>query len=170
MRAIVTFFVILLNFILQSTLFEHIEIIGIKPNTAIIIVVSYAMLRGDLEGAIIGFFSGLLQDIFFGRFIGLYSLLGMLTGYFCGKPFKNFYSENFILPLFLVAVSIIGYEFAFYFSSFLFRGKVDFFYYFGTIILPEAAYNTILSIPIYRLVYAINDKICEFERKNRKLF
>ncbi len=170
MRIFVTTLVVLFNFLVSASLNEYIQIVGIKPNTAIIVIVSFAMIRGDVEGAIIGFFTGLLQDIFFGRFIGLYALLGMLTGYFCGKPFKNFYSENFVLPFFLVAVSIVLYEFAFYTSNFLFRGKVDIFNYFIGVILPEAAYSTLLSVPIYRIIYGINSRVEAFEKSRRKLF
>ncbi len=170
MRILTTSLVVIINFILQSTLFEYIEIIGIIPNTAIIIIVSYAMLRDDVEGAIIGFFSGLLQDMFFGRVIGLYAFLGMITGYLCGKPFKDYYNESYILPLILVVASVIGYEFVFYCTSFLFRGKIDIIYYFGNIIFPESAYTAILTLPVYRIVYVVNTKVLSYEKKKRKLF
>jgi rod shape-determining protein MreD len=170
MRIATTGIVIFINFILQSTLFDYIKIGAIKPNTALIIIACYAILRGDVEGSIIGFFSGLLQDIFFGRIIGLYALLGALVGYFCGKPFRNFYSESFVLPIVLVALSSLFYEFGFYFFSFLFRGRVDFLYYVWAIILPGTAYATILSVPVYRLIYGINGKVLERENRRRKLF
>lgn len=170
MRIIVTFFLLVFNLVLESTLFQSIAIIGVKPNTALLIIVSYAMLRGDIEGALAGFFAGLLQDIFFGRYIGLHALLGMTVGFICGKPFKDFYRENYMAPLLLSALAIFGYEFAFYLTNFLLRARLDFFYYFQKIILPEAAYTVILSMPVYSLVYAVNARLEKHEKANRKLF
>jgi len=170
LRVTVTGLVIFINFILQSTLFDYIRIGAIKPNTALVIIVCYAILRGDIEGAIFGFFAGLLHDMFFGNVIGLHALLGTIIGFFCGKPFKSFYNENFMLPITLVAVSSIFYEFGIYFFSFLFRGRIDIMHYFWTIILPTTVYAIILSVPIYRLIYGINDLLEEKEDKHRQLF
>lgn len=58
MRILLTGILIFVNFILQTTLLPYISIGGLLPNTALIIVVSYALLRGSTEGAIVGFFSG----------------------------------------------------------------------------------------------------------------
>jgi len=162
--------VLLINFILQTTIFEYIAVLGIKPNTAIVLIVCYSILRGDFEGAIFGFFTGLLQDLFFGKYIGLYALLGLLTGFVCGKPFKNFYRENYLLPLLLTAFSVIGYEFLFYATNFLFRAKVDWLYYLCRVILPEAVYTGLFSIPLYRLFYIVNSRLEKAERHARKLF
>ena len=170
MRITVTGLVIFINFILQSTLFDYIRIGAIKPNTALVIIVCYAILRGDVEGSIMGFFTGLLQDMFFGNVIGLNALLYAIIGYFCGKPFKNFYNENFMLPITLVAFSSAFYEFGFYFFTFLFRGRIDILQYFWAIILPGTVYAIILSVPIYRLVYGINGLLEEREKRRRKLF
>ncbi len=170
LRVVVMSVVLFINFILQSTLFEFIEIINVKPNTAVIFIISYAILRGDLEGAVFGFFSGLIQDIYFGRLFGLYALLGMLTGYFCGKPFKAFYRENYILPMLLSAITLVIYGFAFYFTNFLFRGKTDFFFYFGRIILPETVYTSAMTVIVYRIMYSINYRLEDREKMTRRLF
>ena len=77
MRYFTYILIAIVNFILQSTLFEHIAIIGIKPNTMIIVVVSIALMRGELEGAFMGMITGLLQDCYFSTYIGFYVFLGM---------------------------------------------------------------------------------------------
>ena len=160
-------FIILLNFVLQSTLLSHAQVFGIMPNTAFIIVVTYAMLRGDLEGALVGFCAGLLADIFFGRIIGVSALLMMLAGYFCGKPFKDFFKENYIAPIILVGVVSLAYEFMFYVLNFLLLGRVNFLRYLGQIILPTAVYNLILCVFIYRMIYGINRLLEKREERKR---
>ena len=157
MRPILLAIIIFINFILQITLFEYIEILGIAPNTVVIIVVCYALLRDDIEGALLGFFAGLLLDIFFGRAVGVSAFLLMMIGFICGKPFKDFYKENYIVPLALVAIMSMLYEFFFYIFNFLLQGGTDFLRYATQIILPTTIYNIFLCIFIYRVIYGVNN-------------
>lgn len=105
MRVFITAIFIIINFLMQSTVLHYIEIRGVIPNTTIILVVSYALLRGSTEGAIVGFFTGLLQDIFFGTSIGFFTLFNIITGYLFGRGNHDFYRENYILPMMLCAVA-----------------------------------------------------------------
>jgi rod shape-determining protein MreD len=162
--------VMIVNFVLQSSLFQYIEILGVRPNSALILIVSYSILRGDVEGALLGFFAGLLQDVYFGSYVGLHALLGLLAGYFCGKPFKDFFRENYFLPLSLVAVCSLLFQTAYYAADFLFRAKTEFLFYTSTIILPGTVYTLILTVPFYSLVYGINNWLETIEKSKRKLF
>lgn len=170
MRISVVAIIVILNFILQSTIFKHIEVFSISPNTAIIIIVSFSILRYEIEGAIIGFFSGLLQDIFFGNVIGLNALLYMLIGYACGKPYKIFYKENYLLPLILVFSSTVIYNFSYYILNFFFQGRMDSVYYLRYIIIPETIYNITMCLPIYAFIGFINKLIDQYENPNRRIF
>ena len=168
MRVLVIGSVIYGNFILQTTLLRHVAIMNVRPMTAMLIVVSYAILRGDVEGAIVGFFVGILQDIFFMDYIGLYALLFAITGFLCGKPFKDFFTDSFLLPITLTLIAMIGYECAFYFINFSLRGRLmD---YFRVIILPETIYTMLLAVPVYRLMFAINKRLEQYEKKYRSMF
>jgi rod shape-determining protein MreD len=162
--------ILIVNFVLQTTLFQYIEILGVKPNTALIIIVSYAILRGDVEGALFGFFSGLITDIFFSPYIGLYACMCMLIGFFCGKPFKDFYKENYFLPLSLAAASSLVYNLAIYFIDFLLRGRMNLGAIFRDKFFQGSVYTLILTVPLYSLMYGINKKLEEIEKKKRKLF
>ena len=170
MRPFVVGLLLILNMILQSTLFQHAAIMSVLPNTALLIVVSYAILRGDVEGALVGFFAGLLQDLFFGRYLGFYAACGTLTGFVCGKPFKDFFRENYLLPIPLVAISMLATELAFYVFHFLLLGQTDLWYYFHKIILPETVYTTFLAIPVYRLVYGLNGRLEAFAKRRKGIF
>ncbi|MDL2248900.1 rod shape-determining protein MreD [Tyzzerella sp. OttesenSCG-928-J15] len=170
MRIAVTSIIVFVNFILQSTLFENFELFSIRPNTALVILICFSVLRSDGESAAIGFFTGLLQDIVFGKAIGFFALLGMIIGYVCGKPFKDFYRENYFLPLFMVVIATFFYEFSIYIFTFLFRGRLDVVYYLRRIIIPSVCYNAFITLPIYRIIYAINAKLETREYPNRKLF
>ncbi|MCL2351266.1 MAG: rod shape-determining protein MreD [Firmicutes bacterium] len=151
--------IVLANFVLQSAAFQYITVLGVTPNTALILVCSYAVLRGDAEGAILGFFAGLLQDIYYGPVIGLGALLYMLIGYVCGKPLRDFYKENYFFAVLLVAAGAMFYQFAYYFAHYLFRGRTDVGYYFRAVMLPGTIYTVIAAIPLYGLVYLLNQRL-----------
>ena len=168
MRFLFSTLLIFSTFFIQINLFELISIFHIKPNMVIISIVSYSILRGDIEGAIFGFFLGLLQDVFFGNSIGLYALFGTLLGFFSGKPLRGYYNDNFLLPIIMVSTSVLVYEFSFYCFVFLFRGDVDIILYLTIIILPEMIYTTLLAWPVYKIIFILNSKLeaIEYNRKN----
>ncbi|MDR1664859.1 MAG: rod shape-determining protein MreD [Clostridiales bacterium] len=170
LRVVCMSLLILINFVLQSTLFQSFAILGVIPDTALILIVSAGILRGDIEGAIFGFFAGLVHDLFGGYYIGLYAMLGFLTGYVSGKPFRDFFHDNYFLPFFMVVAAAAAHQFLFYCCGFLFTGKIDMLYYVRSIILPKTNYTASLAIPVYSLMHAINARIERYERSRRSLF
>ena len=169
-RIIVTGILLIINFVLQSTLLNLIEIRGVVPNTAIIITVSFALLRGSATGSIVGFFLGLLHDVLFGPSVCLYALLGMLIGYFCGKFNSNFYRENYFLPMLLSVISLIAYDTVIYITHMFMSGNLMYLYCLFNIILPEAVYTAVFVVPVYRIVFGINEQLEAKERRSRRLF
>ena len=75
-RRIVLFIIITLCFLLQTTLFKTLSFANISPNLLIIAVSSFGFMRGKKEGLWVGFFCGLLIDIFCGKYICI-SVLSM---------------------------------------------------------------------------------------------
>jgi len=161
---------ILINYVMQTSVLSHVAIFGVTPDTALIFIVSYGILRGDVEGAIFGFSAGLLQDIFSGGPIGMFALFGLLIGYVSGKPFRDFFKDNYFLPFFIVLIAILFQQFMVYISSFLFLGHLNLALYARTIILPTTIYTVSLSIPLYSLLHFINGRIERFESARRNLF
>ena len=73
-RNIISVFLILFCFILQSSVLPAVAFSGIKPNQLIILVAAYGFMNGEKTGMLIGFFCGLPADIFSGNVIGLYAV------------------------------------------------------------------------------------------------
>jgi len=161
---------ILINFVMQTSMLPHVAIFGVTPDTAIVFIVSYGVLRSDVEGAIFGFSAGFLQDIFSGGPIGMFALFGLLIGYVSGKPFRDFFKDNYFLPFFIVLIAILFQQFMIYVSSFLFQGHLNLALYARTIILPTTIYTVSLSIPLYSLLHLINGRVERFELARRNLF
>ncbi|MCI8318450.1 MAG: rod shape-determining protein MreD [Lachnospiraceae bacterium] len=158
-RKMVTALLILVCILLQSTVCQMISIASIKPNLLIILIVSFGLMRGRRSGMMIGFFCGLLTDLFFESVLGFNAIIYMWVGYFSGYFYRIFYDDDIKTPLFLISVSDVAYGIVHYIFRFLLRGRIDFFYYFGRIILPEMFYTLILTIICYRVLYMINRKL-----------
>lgn len=169
MRIIVIGSLLVISQILSGTLFQFIRIGNIAPNFMIMIIVSFALLRGSKEGIIIGAVAGLLNDICFGLNIGPTIISYAAIGYVCGKFNKNFYRENFIIPFICTLFSSLFYSCTQIFA-FILRGDLSFLYFFKAIVIPELIYTITLSLIIYQVAYLINEKIEISERKTRNIF
>ena len=106
-----------------------------------------------------GFFCGLLTDIFFESILGFNAVIYMWVGYCSGYFYRIFYDDDIKTPLLLISVSDVAYGIIQYGFRFLLRGRIDFFYYLGRIILPEMFYTLILTIFCYSILYTINRRL-----------
>ena len=127
-------------------------------------------MRGKKEGLIIGFFCGLLLDIFTGSVLGFYALIYMYIGYMNGFFRKLFYPEDIKLPMLLIAGSDLSCNLVIYFFMFLFRGKFQFTYYLLDIIIPELVYTMVVTIFLYFAILKINQKLESIEKRSAAKF
>lgn len=169
-RKIVLTVLILVCFILQCTVFRSLAFGNIIPNLMIILTSSFGFMRGDREGLIIGFFCGLLCDIFYGDILGFYAIILMYIGYINGRFAGIFYPEDIKLPIALIVVSDLTYGVLCYVLQFLLRGRFDFTFYFTKVILPEAVYTIIVTILLYPAVLKINERLEEKEKRSAQKF
>lgn len=169
-RFFITAVLIFVCFLLQCTVFHTLAFGGIVPNLLIVLTASFGFMRGEKTGLLIGFFCGLLVDIFFGNSIGFYSLLYMYIGYMNGKFSAVFYPEDIKLPIILIIGSDCFYGLMCYVILFLLRGRFDFRYYFMHIILPEIVYTIVVTIFLYPLILWINTGLERSELRSGKKF
>jgi rod shape-determining protein MreD len=169
-RKVVVALLVIACFCLQCTLFKALSLAYITPNLLIVITSSFGFMRGKKEGLIIGFFCGLLIDIFYGDVLGFYALIYMYIGYVNGFFNKIFYDEDIKLPMILITLSDLSYGFIIYVFLFLLRSRLDFGYYFIHIILPEVIYTVVVTIIFYRIIRAINRKLESREKRSANKF
>ena len=170
LRKFVVALFVLVSFILQCSVFSHIAFAGIIPNMMIVLTASFGFMRGEKEGLIIGFFCGLLNDIFFGSFLGFYALVLMYTGYLNGKFSRIFYPEDIKLPIALIITSDLSYGTLCYILLFMLRGKFQFTYYFSHVILPEVLYTILVTLFLYPLILKVNGKLEARERRRAQRY
>ena len=169
-RIIITGLIIILCFLLECTVFQRVNLISIAPNLLIVVTASFGFMRGKRTGMFVGFFSGLLLDIFFGSLLGFYALIYMLLGYGNGFFKRIFYDEDIKLPLILIAASDFIYGNIVCLFLFIMRSRFQYFQYLKQIIIPELIYTILITIVLYQIILKINQKLEADEKRSASKF
>lgn len=170
LRKIIIALGIFICFVLQTTLFKFLALGNIAPNLLLMLTFFAGFIRGKKEGVYVGFFSGLLIDICYGRVIGFNALLLMYIGFLNGAFNKMYYDDEVTLPMGLVCISDFIYNFIFYVFQFLLRARLSFGYYLIHIIIPEMVYTVIITFVFYKLFLKINSTIEKYEKGSASSF
>ena len=155
-RCITIGIIISVCFICQSTVFHFLELAGVVPNLLLIVTMSFGLMRGRKEGMLVGFFSGLLVDIFFGTVLGPYAFIYMTLGYGNGFFHRMYYLEDMILPICMITINDFIYNVIIYIFFFLLRNRLLFSEYLKIIILPEMIYTVLITLFLYKILVRIN--------------
>ena len=169
-RKLTVFVIIALCFLLQGTLFQALAFASISPNLLVVVTSSFGFMRGRKEGMWIGFFCGLLSDVFFGSVLGFYALVYAYIGYANGFFRKMFFPDDIKLPLALIAASDFACNMAVYLSQFFLRGRFQFTYYLLYIMLPELVYTILVAIVLYFIILKINQGLEAVEKRSASKF
>ncbi len=152
---------VVLDVILESTLFQYTRIFGIKPDFTLMIIVAYGIMRGSSYGAFIGLGAGILLDLLYGRAIGINALAYMATGYVIGQVHENVFKDSFIPAVVFNFLAIILFQHAFimlaYFSNNFPSTDISYVNMLLQNILPQAVYNAVIGFVAYRLIYRLDD-------------
>ncbi len=156
---IMSVIVIIVCFLLQSTVFQALSIAGVVPNLLLIVTVAAGYMHGRINGIYVGLACGLLVDICYGDIIGLFGLMYMCIGYINGYAHKIYFRDDYTMPIILVSISDLLYGFFYYVFLFLLRNRLNFFFYLKRIILPELIYTVVVSIVLYKILHILNVKL-----------
>ena len=167
-RRIVMILLILGCFLLQSTVWNIFPLSNFKPNLLLILTISFAFVHGRRSGIFIGFFSGLLIDLFYGNIIGFTALIYMYLGFAVGSLYKIFFDDDVRLPMIISAAADLVYNLVFYLIQFALQNRIDFPAYFRHIILPEVVSTVIFTLILFRLFYYINKRLNQYEQEEKE--
>jgi rod shape-determining protein MreD len=136
---------LLLAFIIQSTVVEHIAIWGVKPDFILIILIYVSLRSGSLIGVILGFSIGLLQD-FYGppANLGLNALCKSLLGFGVGIGKEGLYKDSMLVLMLTLVTSYITHDIIYHIidTRFTFDAVGSFI----RVSLPSVFYTVVLSL------------------------
>jgi len=148
---------IIVILLIQLTILNLFSLQGIKPDLILILVIVVALINGAGEGSVIGFFSGLLQDIFSVGLLGVNAFIKTIVGFLCGLLKERMFAEHilFIIPVltFLVTIAKSGIMYLVLRAFGMESGNLV--WNLTQLTLPEALYNSLLSPFIYLIVKKI---------------
>ena len=169
-KIIVTALIIFVAFLLQTTLFQS-SFFGLSsPNLLLIVTFIFGFMGGKRTGMVTGLVCGLLIDVYFCEVFGFNALLYMTIGYANGFFNKIFFEEDVTLPLLLVVGSDLFYNITFYIFRFMLRNRLNFFYYFIHVILPELIFTVLITVFVYWLALKLNRRLREEEKRSANKF
>jgi rod shape-determining protein MreD len=97
---------LILAIVIQSTLLASATLLGVIPQLALVVIVSFAFVDGERVGLVTGFFGGLIIDLLLPQsIVGLSALVYTLIGYGVAT-FRQFTtSESVWTPVLVVGVA-----------------------------------------------------------------
>ena len=155
------FALLILAFLLQTSVFPLLPFLSASPNLLLILCFSFGFYYGSLPGMFYGLCAGLLMDLFYSGPFGFYSLIFVLIGYSNGYFHHYYYEEYITLPLFLCVVSGLVYHLYIYIFRFAVRGKGNIPYYALHIVLPSIVFSFLLTVVLYRFFFSASKKLEE---------
>lgn len=159
MKRVYIFLIILINFILQTSLYNFVEIFGEIPNISLILVVIFAINSNEIEGSIIGIVTGLLYDIMVMNVIGINTLIYFVVGIAFGYIGDELNKENTITYVFMTFLASIVWQILMCIILFFLRTNTI---STGSIFVQmfiQIVLNTVLAGLIYNLVVFIFNKL-----------
>ena len=148
--------IIVLAYILQITIVPELTVFGINPNVILIVVCSIAFLFGGTSGGIVGFFCGMLIDLYYGRNIGFNALLYLYIGIVLGSFNKRIFKDNYFVILIFMIFTTFIYEFIIYvYSAIIYSQGIDLLNFISNVIILILV-NTVISFFIYPILLKIN--------------
>lgn len=153
MKIFVLVLVVLVNIILQGTVFQKVAVGGVKPDLLLFLVIFAALLEGPRGGIKTGFLVGLAQDLIAGKYIGLYTLTKMLTGFMVGMVEPKIFKENYLVPVVVLFFGTIFHEFLFMFFGDLVGRTAAWVDGWRAVVLPLAIFHALIGPFLYVPVY-----------------
>lgn len=150
MTGLVLLLIIIVNFILESTIIHYFNIFGVVPNTALIVTVIIALLKGKNVGSIVGLISGLLQDIIFSPVIGINGFILFFTGFLIGFMEGKLSKDNILIPIMLTLISTIGYHLLYSLFLYFLAYNIPIIAFFKEVVLFEMVYNGVISVLVFK--------------------
>ena len=149
----------------QATLFNFLEIAGVKPSLFLTYVICVAFFAKERETAFIGFIFGLAFDFLIGQKIGLSAVLYLLVGYFLALGRSYFLSGyNVIVVAVVVFLASVLTETIYLFVSLVWRNGIGFWFAFVHVIMIKGLYNAIIAVIDYFILKKFASAFADADR------
>jgi rod shape-determining protein MreD len=137
---------------LQATLMPHLALWGVFPDLPILVVASWGLLRGPVEGSLWGFIAGVTVDFFSGAPFGAATISLVLVGLLSGLAKTSTLRSNVALPALVVLLVSIVHNLVYLMVLQISGLSVTWAESLLRITLPSAVLNAVLTPPLFLLM------------------
>ena len=141
--------------LVQVTLVASLDVAGGAADVLLLALLSIALLRGAVTGAVAGFFGGLIVDVVTLDTLGVTALLYALAGYWTGRYGETTGRDRAHAPLLAILVFTVAIAFAGFGLHFLLGEEVSARRALFETLLPTVVLNLILGGAVFSLVRAV---------------
>jgi rod shape-determining protein MreD len=145
-----TFVLLFFAVVVQLSIMAQVTIAGGHPNLLLVTLVSVALLRGAVVGAVAGFSAGLLADSGVFATLGFTALLLTLAGYWTGRYGETTGRDRGHAPVLSIAVTTILFQIAALVLRYMLGQNAPAGEIFSGLV-PTVVLNLILTLPVYAL-------------------
>ena len=158
MRKVLPAFLVIAILLLGASVLPRIAL-GPMFDLNLVAVIVFGLAKGELRGAVFGFFVGLVHGILMASFVGFFALLGFVAGYVCGF-FQEYDSQRSMAITILIVLGVVfAYQTASYFGQAVLFGQLEFLQRLHMVVLPKTILTTALFVPVYMFVGFIRKRV-----------
>jgi rod shape-determining protein MreD len=107
MRKSALWLLVLLTLVLKLTLFNRIEIWGIRPDSTVIVLVYVALGLGPMAGALFGFLVGLAEFSILSASMSSMPLAGTVVGFLVGRYGTKIMHESYPVQMLIIFAAVV---------------------------------------------------------------
>ncbi|MGQ9599529.1 MAG: rod shape-determining protein MreD [Anaerolineae bacterium] len=142
--------------LIQATVMPHLRVWGVFPDLPLLVVASWALLRGAREGLIWGFIAGLAVDLSSGAPLGAATISLMVAGGVSGFGEATVFRSHVALPLVTVAGVTVLYDLLFLLVMQLSGQEVVWLESLWRTIVPSALLNMLISPLVLGMMHPLH--------------
>ncbi len=150
-RRLIFFVVLVLALLVQLTVAPEISIGTVRPDVLLVVAVCWALFEGPGQGALFGFWGGLLEDVFSTAVLGVGAFAKTIIGYFSGELRQRIVSKSVAWPMVIVFFASVLHELV-KFATWAMVGLEDRPPFSFGIIAGLALYNALITLAVYPVI------------------
>lgn len=145
------FLIIVINFILQSTIFQALKINDISANYTLVLVILVTIIFGLKSGLFTAVFAGLFIDVYLSMAIGINLFILIVIAVLISYIGRPLFAGNKLTLVFLTAISTTLYQLMYYFFMYFLNKGVGFSRVMMHIVPYEILFNSIVCVIAYQI-------------------
>ena len=143
---------VFLVIMMQATLVSRVQLLGARPNLALVLILIWSMQQSVAEGLFGGFLTGFGLDLVSGMPLGTSSLSLMMCSLLGGVGIRSVFANNVLLPLLAVTIATPLHGWTILLTQQLRGQTVDWMASTVRVVGPEMLLNMILVLMLFPML------------------